>query len=382
MVAPLLALAAVALLIFQHPFLTYPLSLWAIRLCRRPSTAIPDPGAESATFAICFCAYNEEHVIEAKIENLLELRKAVPNLEILVYVDAATDRTAELLRHHADHVKIYESPKRCGKSYGMNLLLEATEASIIIFTDATVMLDPGALTPLSRYFADPRVGCVCGHLVYANAAESVTAATGALYWRLEERIKQFETDTGSTIGADGSIFAIRRRLHLPVPDHIIDDMFLSLSILCDGYRVIRAPDIMAYENSATSEAEESRRKIRIACQGMNVHRLLWPRLRRLDLLTLYKYVSHKLLRWFSIYTLTLAAIFFEAGLVAAGMAVLALALAALVAAALYAGRTRQLWPLSRIWSIFVALCATGFGVWLSLRGEKFQIWAPAPSIRR
>jgi len=41
-------------------------------------------------------------------------------------------------------------------------------------------------------------------------------------------------------------------------------MFVSLSILCDGYRVVRAADVMAYELSATNPVEEFRRKVRAA----------------------------------------------------------------------------------------------------------------------
>ena len=35
-----------------------------------------------------------------------------------------------------------------------------------------------------------------------------------------------------------------------------------------------------------------------------------------------------------------------------------------------------------IWDIAVAFCGTGIGVWYSLRGERFQTWTPAGSIRR
>jgi hypothetical protein len=166
-----------------------------------------------------------------------------------------------------------------------------------------------------------------------------------------------------------------------VPEHIIDDMYLSFSILCDGYRVVRAPDVRAFEESVSSGAEEFRRKIRIACQAFNVHRLLWPRLRRLDGLTLYKYVSHKLLRWLSIYFLAAAGLCFEAALVMAGLWPWALALLAAGIAALYVGR-RGLRPLSQVWDILTAFCGAGIGVWYSLRGERFQTWTPANSIRR
>lgn len=374
------AAAGLFLLAAIHPFTTYPLSLVVLRRLRGAVPLRQGEGRE--TFAICFCAYNEERVIEAKMRNLLELRRRVPDLEILAYVDCASDRTAELLRGYQDQIKLHVSPQRRGKTHGMNLLVRQASASIVVFTDANVMLDPEALDRLGRYFADPAVGCVCGHLAYVNAGETVTAGTGSLYWRLEEKIKQLETDTGSAMGADGSLFAVRRALHRPVPEHIIDDMYLSFSILCDGHRIVRAPDVHAFEESVTSGAEEFKRKIRIACQAFNVHRLLWPRLARTGALTLYKYISHKLLRWLSIYFFGAAALCLAAGLVAIGQAAIALALAVAGVAALAVGRSGRVRPLPQVWDIFVAFCGAGLGVWYSLRGERFQTWTPAGSIRR
>jgi len=364
-----------------HPFTTYPLSLVLIRRWRRApaiGTASPD---HPETFAICFCAYNEERVIDAKMRNLLELRRALPGLEILAYVDAATDRTAERLRRYANQITLHISPERLGKTHGMNLLAERTTASIIVFTDANVMLDGAALANLRRYFADPRIGCVCGHLLYVNPRQSVTAGNGSLYWRLEEWIKQLETETGSAMGADGSLFAIRRSLRRRVPDDIIDDMFVSLAALRDGYRVVRAPDVMAYEETVTEASEEFRRKIRIACQAFNVHRLLWPDLRRLGPLTVYKYLSHKLLRWLSIYSLLSSCLCGEAALMLAGLTPAAVEMTTLGGLALLVGKNWAVRPFAQIWDIFNALLATGIGVWLSFRGEQFRTWTPAASIR-
>ncbi len=341
----------------SHPFATYPLSLWAIRRWRRSISSSVSAISRDQTFALCFCAYNEEKVIREKIENCLELRRAIPGLEVLAYVDAATDRT------------------------GMNLLATLTEASILVFTDANVMVDRQALANLRRYFADPKVGCVCGHLTYVNPDATATAATGSLYWRLEEWIKQLETDTGSAIGADGSLFAIRRALRRPVPDHLIDDMFVSLSAICDGFRVVRAGDVMASEATATSSADEFRRKVRISCQAFNVHRLLWPRLRRLDGLTVYKYLSHKFLRWICAYNLALGFAFQELALVIAGLPWFAVVSALLVAGVLQLGHLRRgKWP-SQLWDVVGALVGSALGVWYSLRGVTFQVWTPAQSVR-
>ncbi|HVJ55905.1 MAG TPA: glycosyltransferase family 2 protein [Aliidongia sp.] len=365
-----------------HPFTTYPLSLMLLKSWRGGAGPKTQPMAEQApSFAICMCAYNEAAAIEEKCRNLLALKETRPNLQLLAYVDASTDQTAEILERYAPAITVVVSPDRHGKTHGMNRLVGMAKADILLFTDANVMLDLTVLDRLERYFADPEIGCVCGHLQYTNGADSGTAETGSLYWRLEEKIKQLESDLGSVMGADGSIFAIRRALHHPPPDNIIDDMYVSLMILCDGYRVVRAPDVMAYEEAVASMGAEFQRKIRIACQAFNVHRLLWPRLRRQDWLTLYMYVSHKLLRWLSIYSLGVAGLCFLALCASLGHPMLGLALIALALGPVLLGGRFGVRPFPKILSILTALVGAGIGVYRSLRGERFQVWASTSSLR-
>lgn len=376
-----MALGTFLALLALHPFITYPLSLAVLRVLRpvRSGTNVAEPFR--GRFAVCMCAYNEAGVIEAKMRNLLALRQREPDLEILVYVDAATDRTAELLRPYADRIHLHIAGRRQGKTHGMNLLVAQATAPIIVFTDANVMLATDALQRLKPYFSDPRVGCVCGNLIYTNGEDSVTAATGSLYWRLEESIKSLEQATGSVMGADGSLFAIRRELHRPPPDHIIDDMYVSFRILCEGYRIVQAKDVRAYEKSVSSAADEFRRKARIACQAFNVHRLLWPMLRRLDPLTIYKYLSHKLLRWLSIYFLALAGLSIEIGLLVAGLTPVAIALPLLCVMGFWLGQRWSMAPFAQGVEVLRSLWGAGLGVWKSLRGEQYQTWQPAASVR-
>jgi cellulose synthase/poly-beta-1,6-N-acetylglucosamine synthase-like glycosyltransferase len=378
----LLILGIAALLVAMHPFVFYPLSLIALRRFRTvPVTPRPPQTSDGPRYAICVCAYNEEAVIQRKAENLLSLRRVIPDLEILIYVDGASDRTADLLAPYALDFRIHVSLQRHGKTHGMNLLVAASRAPIVLFTDANVMLDAASLLNLSRYFADPRVGCVCGHLVYTNSGDSATAGAGSLYWRLEETIKRLETETGSTVGADGSLFAIRRHLHRPPPDDLIDDMYVSLRILCEGYRIVQAQDVVAYEESVKSGSEEFRRKIRIGCQAFNVHRALWPLLRGTDALTRYEYVSHKLLRWLSGYFLAAAWLLTAAGVAGVGYGGLAGFILLSPALLFLLGGVRRMDPFAQLWGLLTSLLGTALGVRLSLRGERFQIWSPAQSIR-
>jgi cellulose synthase/poly-beta-1,6-N-acetylglucosamine synthase-like glycosyltransferase len=375
-------ITALFVILALHPFVTFPLSL---RLLRRfsPPPAIATPTSlAKASVSICMCAYNEAAVIVAKAHNLLALQQqSGGDVELLIYVDGGSDDTARLLEPFADRITVVASKERHGKSHGMRRLTGMAKGDLLVFTDANVMIDKDAIIALRRHFADPKVGCVCGHLIYGNAAASDTSSVNSAYWGLEERIKQLESERGSVIGADGSLFAVRRHLNPPVPDDIIDDFFVSLSILCDGYRVIRAPDVLAFEDSVVDRGEEFRRKVRIACQSFNVHRLLWPRLRRLPGLQLYCYLSHKLLRWFVAPNLIIAGLAFVAALMmwfnpwwVLGITVAALAVWFIALAA-------GIGPVRKIWEIWLAFCATALGVVRSVRGDRFQTWSPAQSIR-
>jgi cellulose synthase/poly-beta-1,6-N-acetylglucosamine synthase-like glycosyltransferase len=382
MVVSLVAAAALIFLVLAlHPFITYPLSLWFLARRHRPAPAVLGSGRPRV--AICMCAYNEEACIEQKMANLLELRESYGQLDILIYVDGSSDRTVALLAPFADRATIVASPRRRGKTHGMNLLVAQSRADIIVFTDANVEIDPGAIKALVRRFDDPDIGCVCGHLVYTNGLATATAGVGSLYWRLEELVKRFESGLGAVMGADGSLFAIRRQLHRPVPDWLIDDMFVSLSILCDGHRIVRAEDALAYEASVTVSAEEFRRKIRIACQAFNVHRVLWPRLRRLPFLTLYLYLSHKLLRWVSGFNLLISAACAATALIQLGVPTLMVGTAVTSGGTLmWLAARRRLRPWAAISEILTALAGAAAGVLQSLRGRTFQTWTPAASIRR
>jgi cellulose synthase/poly-beta-1,6-N-acetylglucosamine synthase-like glycosyltransferase len=376
----LLVFGAVLIALAIHPFTTYPLSLrWLVRWRPRP-VRVGAPELQPRA-ALCVCAYNEEQVIRAKVENMLAMRQAVPGLEILVYVDAASDRTAEILRGYGDALHLVVSPVRHGKTYGMNTLIGLTDAELVVFSDANVMFAADAIPHLLAPFADPEVGVVCGHLRYTGPGGNATALSGSLYWRLEEHIKALESASGSVMGADGSIFAIRRALHEPPPPDLIDDMFVSLAVLCRGMRIVRAADALAFEDAVSRPGEEFRRKIRIGCQAFNVHHALWSRLRGLPLVDRYKYLSHKLLRWLVIYLLGGGVVSLLAGFALIGAPILSASLAVAVLVLLAMLWRAEQGMLATLWDVLRAFSATGIGVWRSLRGDRFQTWSPPVSAR-
>jgi hypothetical protein len=145
---------------------------------------------------------------------------------------------------------------------------------------------------------------------------------------------------------------------------------------------VQANDVCAYEESVTAPHEEFVRKQRIACQALNAHRLLWPSLRQQGAMTIYKYVSHKYLRWLSIYFLAGADICLFAGLYVDDWHSAAACLAILQIVVVVLGGRYGLKPFATAWSFITALTGAGLGLWHSVRGQRFQTWTPAASIRR
>ena len=263
----------------------------------------------------------------------------------------------------------------------MNRLVTLTDADIVLFTDANVMVDEHAIANLRRYFADPEVGCVTSHLHYTNPDDTATSEVGSFYWRLDEWTKGLETETGSAMGADGSLFAIRRKLHRPTPDHLIDDLFVSMSILCMGHRLVRGADVHAYESHTTIAEDEFKRKIRIACQCMGVHRALWPELKVMSAWNLYKYFGHRFVRWVGGYFLLASVLFFVLGLWMTIGFWITFCAVVIATGGLLLGWLTKVRIAEQLVNILLAFAGNTLGVWRSFWGEPVVTWDLAGSAR-
>ncbi|MGQ9371780.1 glycosyltransferase [Azospirillum sp. ST 5-10] len=387
-------LLTVALLLFAlaaHPFTTYPLSLLGAAAFGRPPIRAPARRAAQRTaapaaggrprYSVVLCAHNEEAVIAGRMANLLALAAPPGAVEILVYADACTDRTVEALRRFEGRVRVIVGTSHHGKSVGMNTLLANARGDLVVFTDANVQLTPDCLATFEAHFADPAVGCVTGLLRPSKPRDNATAALGAAYCRFERWLKRVESETGSCMGADGPLFAIRRHLFRPVPADIIDDMFTSMSILCDGWRVVQGAEAVGVMHCVVRSAESYRRKERIACRAVNCTRHLWPRLRRQSPWTLYKFVSHKILRWVAGPLLALGGVALAASLAAGPHAAWAVPAMVAVPAVLALGAVAGVKAARLPFEVAVALAGTAVGVFKALRGDRYQTWRVAESNR-
>jgi cellulose synthase/poly-beta-1,6-N-acetylglucosamine synthase-like glycosyltransferase len=299
-------------------------------------------------------------------------------MECLAYDDGSTDATCELLGQNPDLIQVIRGRGRTGKAHGMKQLAARATGDIIVFTDANVTLKLDAIDRLVAHYADPSVGGVCGTLEYLGADNSVTAQVGSAYWRLEEYLKAEESRTGNVMGADGSIFSLRRELYPSFPDSVLDDLTVSMAAVFAGKRLIRAADVIAYEKVVAGRKDEFSRKVRIAARAFHTHRFLLPQLRKMSPFDKFKYISRKYLRWFG-------ALFLAIGFVSTCTALWTIApwLAGLAVAGtvlvVFAGLTFSVGPVSAMLEIVLALTATLIGVAKAMAGKTIVTWTPAKS---
>lgn len=366
----LLCLSLVAVL---WPFVFYPAILRVLPARRGHPT-----GAAPSSASLLFCAYNEGAALPEKLANLELLKRRHSWLEVLAFDDGSSDDTATLLEARPDLLTLVRGPGRNGKAHGMKQLAARATGDVLIFTDANVLLDEDAVANILTRYADPQVGGVLGSLHYIGDDESATASVGSLYWRLEERLKDEESRTGNVLGADGSIFSIRREFYPSFPDTVLDDLTVSMAVVFAGKRLIKAKDVIARERLVSARGDEYRRKVRIAARAWHTHQYLRRQLRRMSALDRFKYASRKIVRWFGGAFILLggAAALALAVRISPVLALVGLLLAALL---LWLGLRAKGGPLAALVDILIAYAATLQGVAKAMSGNTVTIWNPAKS---
>jgi biofilm PGA synthesis N-glycosyltransferase PgaC len=249
------------------------------------------------TCTLVVAAYNEDGVMEDKIKNSLSLTYPANKLEFLFITDGSTDGTASIVQKYPQ-IRHMHSNERKGKIAAVHRAMETVNTEIVIFTDANTFLNTEALVNICRHYSDPKVGAIAGEKrVYADA-DNATAGEG-FYWKYESKLKTWDSELYSVVGAAGELFSIRTSLYIPVsPNTILDDFMISLLVAEKGYRVIYEPEAYATESASQNVTEELKRKIRIAAGG--IQSIIWLKslLNPFPLPVLsFQYVSHRVLRW-------------------------------------------------------------------------------------
>lgn len=246
--------------------------------------------------SVLIAAHNEEKVIEEKIKNTLEIDYPHEKIEIRIGSDGSEDKTDEICRKYLDRINFIKIKPRQGKPNVLNTLYNGARGDILLLTDANTIIEKNALKKMLVHFVDDSVGAVCGRLALLSKSHCLESYEKN-YWNYESKIKHLESLAYSTLASNGGIYMVRRSLFRGIPKYtIIDDFWISLTILEQGKRIVFENDALAYENVSDSIKDEFWRKVRIGSGNMQtfMHK---PILLIRNQFPLFSYYSHKVIRW-------------------------------------------------------------------------------------
>ncbi len=290
-----------SLFIVFYTFLGYGILLYLMIKLRRVFVGkreIPEV-ADLPTCTLVVAAYNEQDFIKNKIKNTLELNYPEGKLDLIFITDGSSDKTPEIISEFPE-ITLLHKAERSGKIAAVHRAVERVTTDIIVFTDANTFLNKDALIKICRHYNDAKVGAVAGEKrIQLEESADASAAGEGFYWKYESKLKEWDSELYSVVGAAGELFSVRRELYKPVSkDTILDDFMISMLIAEKGYRIIYEPEAYAVETASEDVSEELKRKVRIAAGG--IQSVIWLK----DLFNIFKYgvlsfqyVSHRVLRW-------------------------------------------------------------------------------------
>jgi biofilm PGA synthesis N-glycosyltransferase PgaC len=241
---------------------------------------------------------NEEAVLAHKVENLLALEYPASKMEVVVVSDGSSDRTAAILKQFGTDTRVRAvlKPVSEGKALGLNDAVRLASGEILLFTDARQTIEPSALRLLVENFADPAVGCASGELMLGDPSSGETGIGMGLYWRIEKKVREMESDSGSVVGATGAIYCARRDLFKALPaGTILDDVLIPMQVVRAGSRVIFDSRARAWDSPDLGGSREFSRKVRTLSGNYQLLQLA-PWLLSSQNPIRFEFISHKLSR--------------------------------------------------------------------------------------
>lgn len=299
----LIVLYALITCVLVATYFIYPFLVKLIFKPNKKENSIEDYGI----LYVIIPAYNEESVIEEKIQNTLN--NLGPKGEIFVVSDASQDRTnsiCEKIAKEHEKVKFYVNHKRGGKNTCLNLAVKKINPNkddILIFTDCNTFFDENSLPEVKKSLLSGS-SLVAGSMVY-ESMESNSAISEGLYWRYEEWIRRNESENGRLIVCNGGLFGMWANCYETLPAFVPNDFEGPLRLCGEGKHVMINPEAKGIETAINSPEEEYLRKKRMANRQMNCILYLW---KDLNIGTKNQVLFHKVFRWFGLHLFLLATV--------------------------------------------------------------------------
>ena len=293
----------ISLILILHSYVIFPVLLILLAFIKRKQPIIYSKPENLPSVSILMAAYNEEEIIEEKIQSILSSDYPLSKLNIFIGSDNSTDNTNEIIKRYAQNhsqIKFFPFYSRQGKPNIINQLSDKSDDEIFILTDANVIFDQYTVIELVKPFTNTEIGLVDSRMINKGLQKDGISVQEKTYISREVNIKNLEGLLwGSMMGPFGGCFAIRKSLFEKVPaTYLVDDFYINMKVLEKGKKAINNIHAKVYEDVSNNLSDEFRRKIRIATGNfqnlLTFSKLLNPRYKALA----FSFLSHKVIRWF------------------------------------------------------------------------------------
>ncbi|MFV9631710.1 MAG: glycosyltransferase [Methanosarcinales archaeon] len=257
------------------PFLTIlitaiPLSVYLIYIIAAiTSKPIPPKPINSLpNVSIVIPAYNEEPVIQDRINNLAKAYQK-DKMEIIVSNDGSSDNTQKIaqsaLTNNSLTGKVITHP-RSGVNKAINRGINEASNEIVVITGADGMFDENTISHLLYVLlSSDDIGAVSGDMIPIAKSDTVFSKSETAYRSIYGRICTWESKLHSTYCLNGAVVAFKKTASTSLNTRKgADDASMALSVIRNGYRCKYVPTAKFYENVPDNFYEQRRQKIRRA----------------------------------------------------------------------------------------------------------------------
>lgn len=227
--------------------------------------------------------WNEEKVIEAKLEDVENQEYPNHLLEVIIIDSASSDSTIPIVRKwlskrgfgDGEKYRIIQEESRRGKSYSINRAFDEADldSEILMMSDVDCRLAEGVLLMIANRFNDESIGAVTGRQILLNLGQNRKSSEEGSYRDFFSMMRIAESRFSSTPIFHGECSAYRREAisdHKLVENSNADDSQMAVSAIRSGYRAIYDPEITFYEMAPPDGKASNIQKVRRA-QGLIRH---------------------------------------------------------------------------------------------------------------
>ena len=339
-----------------------------------PQGSPADKQAAEPSVSIVLPTYNEERIVENKLESICSLSYPMENVEVVI-VDSSDDDTREIIRdffaeREGPSLTLIEEDERRGLAPALNDAYAAAQNEMVVKTDCDSKLGADVLREAAANLADPDIAGVTGRNVDVLGGSDVEEG----YRDIQATIQTLESHLDSTLIFHGPFSAFENDAIVPIdPASIADDTELALLIRKQGKRVVFDPAIHYKEASHSAFSKRRTQKDR---RAMGLLRLLVQHRDMLGGYGLYGRVVLTFNWWFMFVspwllavTLGLATLL---GMLATGP--LGLVLPAAIGLFTFLGSRDRLGSLQSVYAVFDTQVSLLFASVKLLRGEGSAMW--------